>query len=317
MMNKNEKFASRFKGELILIVITILWGSTFVIVKQSLSDISSTLYVAIRFTTATLILLPIYLKFRKPGGKLIIWPGVALGVLLFLGFVTQTMGLQYTTATKSAFITGTFVVMIPFFQIFIEKKRPSKGTIIGIFLVFIGLIFLSSTGDSVIEFLSSLGSGFNFGDFLTFLCAVFFAIQVVYIDKFSKENSVLALLFSQLITVSVLSFILTFIFDITSIEKVKIIYNGNVIFSLLFTAIVATLINIGLQTRYQKSVSPSKAGIIYSFEPLFASILAYIVLNEKISNFGYIGSVLIIAGLIISEIYDNLFRQNGKGSEEE
>lgn len=317
MMNKNEKFASRFKGELILIVITILWGSTFVIVKQSLSDISSTLYVAIRFTTATLILLPIYLKFRKPGGKFIIWPGVALGVLLFLGFVTQTMGLQYTTATKSAFITGTFVVMIPFFQIFIEKKRPSKGTIIGIFLVFIGLIFLSSTGDSVIEFLSSLGSGFNFGDFLTFLCAVFFAIQVVYIDKFSKENSVLALLFSQLITVSVLSFILTFIFDITSIEKVKIIYNGNVIFSLLFTAIVATLVNIGLQTRYQKSVSPSKAGIIYSFEPLFASILAYIVLNEKISNFGYIGSVLIIAGLIISEIYDNLFRQNGKGSEEE
>lgn len=316
-MNKNEKFASRFKGELILIVITILWGSTFVIVKQSLSDISSTLYVAIRFTTATLILLPIYLKFRKPGGKFIIWPGVALGVLLFLGFVTQTMGLQYTTATKSAFITGTFVVMIPFFQIFIEKKRPSKGTIIGIFLVFIGLIFLSSTGNSVIEFLSSLGSGFNFGDFLTFLCAVFFAIQVVYIDKFSKENSVLALLFSQLITVSVLSFILTFIFDITSIEKVKIIYNGNVIFSLLFTAIVATLINIGLQTRYQKSVSPSKAGIIYSFEPLFASILAYIVLNEKISNFGYIGSVLIIAGLIISEIYDNLFRQNGKGSEEE
>ena len=317
MMNKSEKFASRFKGELILIAITILWGSTFVIVKQSLSDISSALYVAIRFSTASIILLPIFLKFRKLGEKLIIWPGAALGVLLFLGFVTQTMGLQYTTATKSAFITGTFVVMIPFFQIFIEKKKPSRGTVIGIFLVFMGLIFLSSPGNSIFEFISSLGSGFNFGDFLTFLCAVFFAIQVVYIDKFSKENPVLSLLFSQLVTVSILSFFLVFLFDVTSIEKAKIVYNGNVIFSLLFTAIVATLINIGLQTRYQKSVSPSKAGIIYSFEPLFAAILAFYVLDEKISNFGYIGGILIIAGLIISEIYDNLFNSNGKGTEEE
>lgn len=309
-MNKNKNFTSRFIGEIILISITILWGSTFVIVKQALADISSTLYVAIRFTIAAIILFPIFLMFKKKEEKLFIMPGIILGVLLFLGFVTQTMGLQSTTATKSAFITGTFVVMIPFFQIFIEKKKPSFGTIIGVVLVFAGLVFLSSSGNSIGEFLSSLGNGFNFGDFLTLLCAVFFSIQVVLIDKFSREHSILGLLFSQLVTVSVLSFALTFLFDVSSIETVKFNFNGFVLFSLLFTAIVATLINIGLQTRYQKSVSPSKAGIIYSFEPLFAAILAYFVLNEKINNFGYIGSVMIIAGLIISEIYDNIFKSN-------
>lgn len=314
MKNNTPKTESRFKGEFIIIVITILWGSTFVIVKQSLNDISSLLYVAIRFTLATLILFPIFLWKKDKNEKLVTCPGVFLGVLLFLGFAVQTMGLGITTATKSGFITGTAVILIPFFQIFIEKKKPSRGTVIGIFLVFIGLLFFSSGGSSVFEFLSLIGSDFNFGDFLTFLCAVFFAIQIVYIDKYSKENSVLSLLFSQLVTVAVLSILCTIIFSLTSIEPVKAEFNGNVIFSLLFTAIVATLINIGLQTKYQKSISPSKAGIIYTFEPLFAAFLAYLILNEKINNFGYIGSALIFAGLITSEIYDNLFDRNGKES---
>ena len=305
---------SRFLGEIVILIITLFWGSTFVIVKQSLNDVSSLLFVAIRFSIAAVILLPIYLWKRDKKKKLIIWPGVFLGIWLFLGFAVQTMGLRLTTATKSGFITGIFVVLIPFFQIFIEKKKPSRGVVMGICLVFLGLIFLSSGGSSIFEFLSLIGSDLNFGDFLTFLCAIFFAIHVVYIDKLSKENSLLSLLFSQLITVSVLGFIFTGIFSVTSIEPVKAEFTDYAIFSLLFTAIVATLINIGLQTKFQKSVSPSKAGIIYSFEPLFAAFLAYIILNEKIGKFGYIGSALIFSGLIVSEIYDNLFNKDGKES---
>lgn len=314
MKSNTPKTESRFLGEIIIFTITLLWGSTFVIVKQSLNDISSLLYVAIRFSIAALILFPIYQWKRNKKEKFIIWPGVFLGVWLFLGFAVQTMGLKLTTATKSGFITGIFVVLIPFFQIFIEKKKPSKGTIIGICLVFLGLIFLSSGGSSIFEFLSLIGNDFNFGDFLTFLCAIFFAVHVVYIDKFSKENSILSLLFSQLITVAVLSFLFVFVFSASSIEPVRIELNSYLIFSLLFTAIIATLVNIGLQTKYQKTVTPSKAGIIYSFEPLFSAFLAYLILNEKIGKFGYIGSALIFSGLIVSEIYDNLINRNGKES---
>ena len=314
MKNSSTKKESRFLGEIVILLITLLWGSTFVIVKQSLNDISSMLYVAIRFSLAAVVLLPIFLLKWDKKKKFIIWPGVFLGIWLFLGFTVQTMGLGLTTATKSGFITGIFVVLIPFFQIFIEKKKPSKGIVTGICLVFLGLVFLFSGGNSVFEFFSLIGNDLNFGDFLTFLCAIFFAVHVVYIDKLSKENSLLSLLFSQLITVSVLSFIFTGIFSITSIEQIKAEFSGYAIFSLLFTAIIATLMNIGLQTKFQKSVSPSKAGIIYSFEPLFAALLAYIVLNEKIGKFGYIGSALIFSGLIVSEIYDNLFNKDGKES---
>ncbi len=313
-MNNNTGAKTRsFLGEFVLIAITILWGCTFVIVKKALQDVSPTLYVAVRFTIALLFLLPVYLWKRDRKEKFISWQGAFLGLWLFLGFVTQTVGLRLTTATKSGFITGTFVLFIPFFQIFIEKKKPARGTIIGIFFVFIGLLFLSSSGNSIWDFIVSLGNDFNFGDFLTLLCAVFFAVQVVFIDKYSKEHSVLNLLFSQLLTVSVLSFISVFLFDAASLEAIKWEFNGYILFSLLFTALIATLINIGLQTRFQKSVSPSKAGIIYSFEPLFSALLAFFILNEKIGNFGYIGSILIFAGLIIAEVYDNLFNKNGKG----
>lgn len=310
------KSGSRFVAEIVLITITLFWGSTFVIVKQALNDVSSLLFVSIRFSIAAAILFPVFLWKKKKEDKLIIWPGVFLGIWLFLGFIVQTMGLKLTTATKSGFITGIFVVLIPFFQIFIEKKKPSRGTIIGIALVFAGLFFLSSSGNSVAGFLNSLGNDFNLGDFLTLLCAIFFAIQVVYISKYSRKYSVPTLLFSQLITVSVLSFLFTFIFSAAGIEPVKFEFNSYVIFSLLFTAIIATLVNIGLQTKYQKAISSSKAGIIYSFEPLFSAVLAFFVLNEKIGNFGYLGSALIFAGLILSEVYDNIFNKNGKESTE-
>ena len=282
--------------------------------KQSLNDISPILFVAIRFSIASIVLFPILLWKKKKEEKMILISGLFLGVLLFLGFVSQTMGLRLTSATKSGFITGTFVVMIPIFQIFIEKKKPSFGTVLGIILVFLGLLFLSSSGNSIFEFLAALGRDLNFGDFLTFLSAIFFSIHVVYLDKYSKENPLFNLLFSQLVTVSVLGFLFMYIFNVTTIEPVKADFNSFVIFGLLYTAIIATLMNIGLQTKYQKTVSPSKAGIIYSFEPLFSAILAFFVLNEKISNFGYIGSILIFLGLIVSEIFDNLFNKNGKGS---
>lgn len=314
MNNIPGKTASRFTGEFVLFLITLLWGSTFVIVKQSLSDVSPYLFVAVRFSIAALVLLPVVLWRKKNKGEIFIWPGIFLGIWLFLGFITQTIGLNHTTATKSGFITGTFVVLIPFFQIFIEKKKPSKGTMIGICIVFVGLLFLSSSGNSIFEFVGSLGKGFNIGDFLTLLGAVFFSIHVVYLDKFSKEYSPLSLLFSQFVLVSVFSFASAFLSPAAGSGPLQWNLTGFVVFSLLYTALIATLMNIALQTKYQKTVSPSKAGIIYSLEPIFSAVLAYFVLNEKISNFGYIGSALIFTGLVISEVLDNYLYKNGKES---
>lgn len=315
MNNSSEKPSGKFLGESALLLMTILWGGTFVIVKESLNDISTMLFVAFRFGIAASVLILI-IALRKTAIDLkSILPGMFLGAFLFLGFFTQTIGLKYTSATKSGFITGSLVVMVPIFQMIIEKKNPSRGSIIGTVLVFFGILFLSSGGTSINNFLYELGSGFNFGDGMTLICAVFFALHVVYIDLISSKNHFWTILLTQISTVSVLSFIAAFLFAGVSIETLHISFTKYLLFGLIYTSLLATLFNIGLQTKFQKVVSPTKAGIIYSFEPIFAAVFAFFLLNEKITNFGLVGSAMIFLGLIVSEVYDSFFSQKDRHQE--
>jgi drug/metabolite transporter (DMT)-like permease len=292
---------------------TVIWGSTFVIIKESLNDISPMLFVAFRYGIAAVTLsFILFFQKRKIEWKSIL-PGIFLGTFLFLGSFTQTIGLKFTSATKSAFLTGSLVVMVPIFQMIIERKLPSKGAMIGTVLVFFGIIFLSSGGTSILSLFNELGSNFNFGDGMTLLCAIFFALHIVYIDVISLKNHYWTILLVQISTVSVLSFAGAFISSGASIETLHLSVTRYLVFGLFYTSLLATLFNIGLQTKFQKVVSPTKAGIIYSFEPIFAAVFAFFLLNEKITNFGLVGSAMIFLGLIISEVYDSLFSQKEKG----
>ncbi len=306
MATKKSQTVSRgrHRAEFILILVTMFWGGTFVIVKESLSDISPMFFVATRFTIAVILVSPFIFKYRNQFTKQAIFGGSFLGILTFIGFATQTAGLQYTTATRSAFITSTSVVFVPLLQVLIEKRRPANGSIIGIILVIIGVIFLSSGGTSVLTFISDLGKNFNYGDFLTLICAVSYAGYIVYLDVTSKKNGFWPIFMMQMLVTAILAYIFAMIFDITGIEHVKFIITKNLIFGLGYTAIITTLLTTALLIKYQKALTPTKAGIIYSLEPLFASIIAFFVLSEKISNFGLIGSILIFLGLITSETFD-------------
>jgi drug/metabolite transporter (DMT)-like permease len=303
--NKTSTATGRkYTAELMLVLVTMFWGGTFVIVKESLSDISPMFFIALRFSIAVVLVLPFIFKYKHQFTKQAVWGGSLLGVLVFIGFATQTAGLQYTTATKSAFITSTSVVMVPLLQVLIEKRRPANGSIIGIVLVFVGILFLSSGGNSILTFLSDLGANFNLGDFLTLICAVSYAVYIVYLDVTSKANSFWPIFIMQMFVTAILSFIFAMIFNAAGIEHLKLIITKNLIFGLGYTAIITTLLTTAILIKYQKALPPAKAGIIYSLEPLFASIIAFFVLSEKISNFGLIGSVLIFLGLITSETFD-------------
>jgi len=288
-----------------LVLMTLLWGATFVIVKESLNDVSSMLFLTLRFGLASAILILIMAVCKIKFDKRTIRPGLFLGVLLFLIFVTQTIGLKYTTATNSGFITGSSVVMVPFVQMLVQKKNPGRSAITGCVLVFIGILFLSSGGNSVSSFLSQFGTNFNIGDGLTLLCAIFCAIHIVYIGILSRDFNNWLLLLIQLIVVAFLSLLFLFLFSSINIEPVHINFSNYLIFGILYTAIFTTLITIGLQLRYQKYVSATQAGIIYALEPLFAAIFAFFLLNEKIGMFGWIGCALIFLGLIISEAFNS------------
>ncbi|MGE5682656.1 MAG: DMT family transporter [Bacillota bacterium] len=308
MKNRLRRYSNSIKyfSEGALLFTTIIWGGTFVIVKDSLQDASSMLFIAIRFLIASLFILPfVYKKLFQIDRKSLMKSSL-LGVFLFLGFAPQTIGLQYTSATKSGFITGSLVLFTPLMQIVIEKKRPTLGAVVGSFFVLTGLVFLSVKDTSISQLFLELGSDFNFGDFMTLACAFFFSMQVVYIDKISREINFLVLTFIQITVTSILAFISSSILSGAGIEPAHFHLTGNLVFGLAYTAILATIVTFLVQTRFQKEVSPTKAGMIFSFEPMFAAIFAYFMLNEIISLMGIIGGILIFSGLIITELLENL-----------
>ncbi len=300
----------KYSAESILLIITLIWGATFAIIKLALVNVSPMVFISIRFSFAAILLLPFFLKKSKNISRSAVLSGLLLGVMYFLGFSTQTIGLNYTTATKSGFITGTCVLFTPIFQYLFEKKKPGKGNLIGVFFVLTGLIVLSSKGNSILDIFHELGSGFNIGDFFTLLCAVFFAMYIVYLDIISKKYDYLLLVFLQISITAVMGIISVIILSVSGLENIKFMFSGSLIFAFLYTSILATVLTTTFQTKYQKIVTPTKAGIIFSFEPVFSAVIAYYFIHEKISRFSFIGGILIFTGLLVSELFDKFIKSN-------
>jgi len=293
----------KYLGEIALLFNTLIWGGTFALIKNAFTDVSPLLFLGLRFGLATLIFLPfVYSQLRTTNKKTLI-AGAILGIFYFSGFAMQTLGLNLTSATKSGFITGTFVIFIPILQLIIERRKPKWFNLLSVILVLFGLIMLSSKGDNALDFIKQLGSDFNLGDLLTLICALLFAFQVVYVDVFTKKYDYLPMVFVQLLITGLGGFMFSYIFSITSLEEVRFTFNTNVVSAILYTSIFASIIATIIQLKYQKTVSPTKAGIIFSIEPIFAAVFAYFLLSEKISNFGLVGCVLIFIGLIVSELF--------------
>ena len=282
---------------------TLIWGGTFVMIKSVLAFISPMMFVSIRFFVASVLLLPFVYPLFKSISKKQLSEGFILGVFLYIGFAVQTIGLQYTTATKSAFITGTFVLFTPILQTIIEKRIPTLGNILGVLLVTVGIIFLSSKENSLFSIFSELGEGFNVGDFLTLICAIFYAVYIVYLDKISANHNHRFLTFAQISVTGLLSILSVIVFSLLKIEPIKIEMNNEVVIAILYTTLFATILTTSMQTKFQQAVTPTRASIIFSMEPIFASLTAYFFINEKLSNFGIAGAAFIFIGILTSELW--------------
>jgi drug/metabolite transporter (DMT)-like permease len=300
----------KYSAESILIAVTLIWGATFVIIKLALANVSPMVFISIRFSFATILLLPFFLKKSKNISRTAVLSGLLLGLMYFFSFSTQTIGLNYTTATKSGFITGTFILFTPVFQYLFEKKKPGMANLIGVFFVLAGLIFLSGKENSILGIFHEMGHGFNIGDFFTLLCAVFYAMYLVYLDMISKKYDYVLLVFLQISITAVMGIISVFILSASGLENIKFVFGGNLIFAFLYTSILATVLSTTLQTKYQKNISPTKAGIIFSFEPIFSAAFAYYYIHEKISCFSFIGGILIFTGLLVTELSEKFIKNN-------
>jgi drug/metabolite transporter (DMT)-like permease len=282
---------TRTRAELYLLSITLIWGSTFVITKGMLHHVSPFLYTGLRFTGAAILLGFFAWRSVATASRSSIVNGGILGLLLFVGFILQTIGLQYTSASKSAFITGMLVVLTPICQIVIERRPPQLGNLIGIAFVTFGLYFLTSPE----------GSQFNIGDLLTLGCALCFALYIVYLDIFSQEHSSVQLAFYQSLVSGLLAFLGVFLYE-------DVVWNPDpqLLGALAYLTVFATLVALFVQVKYQKDTTPTRAAVIFSVEPVFAALMAYLFANEVLGVSGILGGGLIVAGMLISELSDVL-----------
>lgn len=270
-----------------LILVTIIWGGGFVASDMALESMRPFQIMVIRFLLGAVLMGLISIKSLKGITKAEVIAGGLMGAALFAGFAFQIVGLQYTTPSKNAFLTALNVVIVPFIAFVILKKRIGIKGILGAVMSVAGVALLS------------LDSNFslNLGDGLTLVCAVGFAFQIFLTGEFVKKYRVAVLNFVQMVTAFLLSALSLFAFGETTFHVTT---KGWL--SVLYLGVISTTVCYLLQTASQKYVDETKSAIILSMESVFGTVFSIIILHEIITLRMIIGSVVILAAVIISNL---------------
>lgn len=278
----------QYRADLLLILVVAIWGSTFSIMKIILIDTDPYYFITLRFMVAFISLLLIFhnrLKYLTWSG---LRKGFILGLWLLGGYAFQIVGLQYTTASRSGFITGLAVVLVPFLALVILKEVPGLMNWLGVLLAIAGLFLLTGTG----------GKAINYGDYLTLLCAVSFAMQIVLLSKYLKGEDPAVLTLVQMGVVAGGAFLITLF--TSSFRPITVETAGVVV----YTGLLATAFAFFIQSYAQQFTSPTHAGLIFTMEPIFGALFSFLILGELIGTGGIIGGLLIISGMLLAELKD-------------
>lgn len=291
-------------ADISLLIVAISWGCTFLVVQEAVSLVNVSSFLFWRFLLATALMFVISFKFGIKFDKNSLICGAFLGLFLFGGFIVQTYALKYTISSKVAFITGLNVIIVPFFMLLIFKFKVSKFTIFGAILAFFGLYFLSGANEI----------GLAIGETLAFICAIFYALHITFTDRFIKKCNIYSMVTTQFFVVSTLCLFAAILFSQNSYGASKILggleisRDGNFIFAVLLTSIVATVFAFFIQSLAQRYTTASKTALIFTFEPVSAGIFGYIF-GEILSKGQILGAFLIIIGILISEIGNAVFKK--------
>lgn len=292
---ENEQKISLF-AKIGLFFTAILWGGSLPVMKFAQQTFNTNFLLGIRFTISFLILLVIFHKKFFSSTKKDLINGLIIGVFLFLGYTSQTMGVKYSDPGRCGFITSTYCVIVPFMSWLISKKRPDKFNIIAAVLCLSGIYFMTLSENEVTKFVSS--ESMLKGDLLAILSAILFASHIVSVGKLSSGRDPIRMTLIQFLMASILSWISTIIFEDNSnlfISSIRPIYE------VLYLSILCTTVGLLLQNIGQKYTPDSSVAIIMSFESVFGIIISIILKIEHLTIHSIIGFVLIFLAVIISE----------------
>lgn len=275
-----------------LILTAAIWGFAFVVVKDSVDTIPPVYMVSIRYTIAAVLLGFVLISQFKKLNRYYWIHGSVTGLMLALGYITQTIGCKYTTAGKNAFLTTIYVILIPLISWPLNKKRPHFVVFLSavMALVGIGLLALRNEGGVL---------GFNVGDILTLICGLFYALHIIFTAKFSQDKNPVILTWIQFIVAAVFSWAVSPLID--GSFSVALLKSSRVIFSMLYLGIFSSLVAFLLQNICLKYMESSLASLFLSLESVFGVIFSTIFLRERMTLVMIIGCVLIFAAITIAD----------------
>ena len=298
MRASRTEFNRRLTADLALVVVTAVWGATFFMIKDALHAVPPFWFVALRFTLAGALLAP----FAARGSlRADARAGVAVGLLLFLGYALQTLGLQFTSASRAGFITGLAVVFVPCAEALFFRSRPSRQTLSGVALSIVGMALLA--------FGASDPGQVALGDVLVLGCALAFSAHILAISRAAQRADPLRLTFIQVLTVGALSLALA-----GALERFPSAEMIAALPAIGFTAVFATVGAYYVQARAQRFTSPTHTALIFALEPVFAAAFAFALAGERLTQLETAGCALIVLGMLAATARGQRSGVRGQGT---
>ncbi len=267
-------------------LVALIWGVTFVLVKNALADIGPFLFLGTRFILAFLVLAMFSFKNIIKVQTSTIMAGCLLGLFLFIGYVFQTVGLQYTSSSNAGFITGVSVVLVPIMFYIKRRSWPDWQTTLTVIMAAAGLFLLSVPAGKF-----ELG----YGDLLVLICAFGFALHIVFVSKYSYRHNAVAITGVQILFVGVLCMVIGLF-----TEPIPRHIGSDTVLAIIVTSVFATSLAFLLQNYLQKFSTPTRFAVVLTSEPVFAALAGFIWAHEILTARAYTGAALILLAMLLS-----------------
>lgn len=298
-MEREYKTGTKVLAATGLIMVTIIWGGSFVVMKSSVDKVPPGYLLALRFTAAAAAMMAAFPKSLRRLNRESLRNGLLVGIVLELSYLLQTYGIKYTTASKNAFITALYVILVPFLSWAVNRKKPGINNLLAAVLAVAGLGLLTLRGVTAV----------NFGDFLTFLCSLSFTVHLVLAERFTKNQDPILLAIIQVAVVGVFNWILAPFLDGFQAFSFEILRDRTLVAGILYLSIFCTMAAYAIQMVGQKILTASASSLLLSLEAVFGTIFSVIFFKEVLTGKMIVGCVLMFFALVISGIH---FETNGR-----
>jgi drug/metabolite transporter (DMT)-like permease len=277
-------------ADLALLLLTVAWGTTFLLVKNVLAGTSAGVFLLLRFGVASLAIALVALARRDRPTREALRHGLLLGLAMFAGFALQTLGLRSTTPARSAFLTGLAVVIVPFLAHFLMRRRVRAAAWLGVVLAVAGLLALTR------PFAGDVSPEVRLGDLLTVGCAVAYAFQIIYTSEWSARHPLALFTLVQVGAAFALSPLLL------PLEPARLAPSTALVGTVLYTGLVMTAGAFFVMNWAQRHTSAVRAALIFSLEPVAAALFSHLVGGEPLATLDWVGGGLIVLGVVVGEV---------------